>query len=145
MEGSNSRCLQWHSQRGAGATTPRQKICPPRPPNEITLRTEVYGEPPFWVPVSPPAHPWAPLAAPSFWKVWLRPWVSKMLFVPPLFLRSVVFKALWHRTLRKEIDCSPFWNHHKMYQSNSLFKLCKFHEKINCWFFARGQNVLYTV
>ena len=23
---------------------------------------------------APPAHPSAPLAAPSFWKVWLRPW-----------------------------------------------------------------------
>ena len=44
---------------------------PSRPPNEITLCTEVYGEPPFWVPVrAPPAHPWAPLAAPSFWKAW---------------------------------------------------------------------------
>ena len=30
----------------------------------------------FWVPVSPPpAHSRAPLAVPSFWKVWLRPWV----------------------------------------------------------------------
>ena len=62
--------IQWRSR----ATAPWQKLCPPLvPPNEITLCTEVYGEPPFWVPVSPPAHPWAPLAIPSFWKVWLRP------------------------------------------------------------------------
>ena len=26
---------------------------------------------------------------------------------------------------------------------HSLFKLCRFHEKINGQFFARGQNVLY--
>ena len=26
---------------------------------------------------APPAHPSAPLAAPSFWKVWLRPWVCR--------------------------------------------------------------------
>ena len=59
---------------GQGANRPRQKLCPPScPPNEITFCTEVYGELPFWVPVSPPAHPSAPLAAPSFWKVWLRP------------------------------------------------------------------------
>ena len=44
---------QWRSQRGA---------------NEITLCTEVYGEPSFWVPVSPPAHPWAPLPPPHFEK-----------------------------------------------------------------------------
>ena len=44
---------QW---RAGGATTPLS------PPNEITLCTEVYREPPFWVPVSPPpVHPWAPL------------------------------------------------------------------------------------
>ena len=59
---------------GEGVTSPWQKVCPLSPPNEITLCTEVYGELPFWVPVSnSPAHPWAPLAAPSFWKVWLRP------------------------------------------------------------------------
>ena len=46
---------QWHSQRGAGGWLPPwQKLCPLSPPNEITLCTEVYGEPPFWVPVSPP-------------------------------------------------------------------------------------------
>ena len=75
-----SHRMQWRSQRGAGGggggDRPLwQKLCPPScPPNEITFCTEVYGEPPFWVPVSPPAHPSAPLAAPSFWKVWLRPW-----------------------------------------------------------------------
>ena len=31
--------------------------CPLLPPNEITLCTEVYGEPPFWVPVRPPSPP----------------------------------------------------------------------------------------
>ena len=59
-----------------GTTTSLAETLPPsRPPNEIILCTEVYGELPFWVPVSPPTHPWAPLlAAPSFWKVWLCPW-----------------------------------------------------------------------
>ena len=60
---------------GRGATTHLAKTLPPFPPqNEITLCTEVYWELPFWFPVSPPpTHPWAPLAAPSIWKVWLRP------------------------------------------------------------------------
>ena len=49
-----------------------ETLPPPCPPNEITFCTEVYGEPPFWIPVSLPAHSSAPLAAPSFWKVWLR-------------------------------------------------------------------------
>ena len=43
-------------------------------PNEITLCTEVYGEPLFFESQSAgPAHPWAHLAGPSFWKFWLRP------------------------------------------------------------------------
>ena len=48
---------QWHSQgRGCrGQLSPCRNSAPPlAPPNEITLCTEVYGEPPFWVPVSPP-------------------------------------------------------------------------------------------
>ena len=46
---------------------PAETLLPlPPPPNEITLCTEVYGEPPFWVPGSPPVHPWAPLPVPSF-------------------------------------------------------------------------------
>ena len=66
---------QWRSQRaGRGGRPPPGRNSAPSRPHEITLCTEVYGEPPFWVPVSPPAHPWAPLAAPSFWKAWLRPW-----------------------------------------------------------------------
>ena len=67
---NGKRLSQWRSQRGAGgATAPWQKLCPPScPPNEITLCTEVYGELPFWVPVTPPAHSWAPLAAPSICK-----------------------------------------------------------------------------
>ena len=58
---------QWRS-RGGGRGN-----CPSLAPNEITLCTEVYREPPFWVPVIPSVHPWAPLASHSFWKVWLRP------------------------------------------------------------------------
>ena len=68
----DKRCVVSHCSgvaRGQGATAPWQELCPPLAPNEITLCTEVYGEPPFWVPVSPSlAHPWAPLAAPHFEK-----------------------------------------------------------------------------
>ena len=60
---------------GQRGNCPLAETLPPSPPHEITLCTEVYGEPQFWVPVSPPAHPWAPLAAPSFWKVWLHLWL----------------------------------------------------------------------
>ena len=67
--------------RGGGGTAPCQKLCPP---HEITLCTEVYGESPFWVPVSPPAHPWAPFAAPSFWKVWLCPWSLLLHYSPEM-------------------------------------------------------------
>ena len=63
--------FQWRSQRGVGGWLPPwQKLCPPLlPPNEITLCTEVYGEPPFWVPVSPPLlTPQPPLPPPHFEK-----------------------------------------------------------------------------
>ena len=74
---------QWHQSSfysltavaksgGGGATAPWQKLCPPLPQMKLYF-VEVYGELPFWVPVSTPAHSWAPLAAPSFWKVWLCP------------------------------------------------------------------------
>ena len=43
---------------GRGVTTPLAETLPPScPPNEITFCTGVYGEPPFWVPVSPPLTP----------------------------------------------------------------------------------------
>ena len=34
-----------------------ESLSPPLAPNEITLCKEVYGELPFWVPVSPPCRP----------------------------------------------------------------------------------------
>ena len=70
----------YSSQRGQGgawALSVRSPVPPWSPPNKMTLCTRGCGEPPFWVPVSAlfpsPQHP---LAAPSFWKVWLHPWVS---------------------------------------------------------------------
>ena len=54
---------------GAGDNHPPDRNSAPLlPPNEITLCTEVDGEPPFWVPVSPPAHPSPPLPLPHFEK-----------------------------------------------------------------------------
>ena len=70
-----------------GATAPWQKLYPLSPPNETTLCTEVYGEPPFWVQVSPtPCSPQGPpLPSPHFeksgytplyrkesWQVWCK-------------------------------------------------------------------------
>ena len=56
---------------------PSQK---PPPPNEMTLYTGVYGELPFWVLVSS-----APLAAPHFLNICVRPWCIVSLFVFFLF------------------------------------------------------------
>ena len=53
--------------RGRGDLSPsvRSSAPPPlSPPNEMTLCSGVYGEPPFKVPVSPPPPP-SLLAAPS--------------------------------------------------------------------------------
>ena len=66
---------QWRSQRGA--TTPSGRNSAPLSPPKWNLhfvQRSTKGEPPFWVPVSPPCSPLSPLAVPSFWKVWLRPW-----------------------------------------------------------------------
>ena len=54
---------------GRGATAPfGRNSAPLLPPNEITLCTDVYGERPFWVLVSPPCSPLSPPCHPSFWK-----------------------------------------------------------------------------
>ena len=55
----------------------------------------------------------------------------------PLFLKHC---GIGHLKTRLLPDLKLLQNvpHH------SLFKLCKFHEKINGQFFARGQNVLYN-
>ena len=45
---------QWRSGGGRGWCPLAETLPPSCPPNEITFCTEVYGEPPFWVPVSPP-------------------------------------------------------------------------------------------
>ena len=61
---------QGRSQRESGAGAgglepPQSETHPPWAPNEMTLSTGVYGEPPVWVPVSPPLPhpppPWRPL------------------------------------------------------------------------------------
>ena len=53
--------------RGLEPPPPPSEAQPPlSPPNEMTLCTGFYGEPPFL----------SPVAAPSFWKVWLRPYVK---------------------------------------------------------------------
>ena len=73
--------IQWRSQRGGGMVGRTLPPCPP--PNVITLCTEVYGEPPFWVPGSPP-----PLSPPCF----------------PLILKSLAttrIKSLRVRTVAK--------------------------------------------
>ena len=70
---SSVNLKQGRSQRRsrAGGLEPlSQKPIPLEPPNEMTLSTGLYGEPPVWVPVS---HPPPPLGAPSFWKGYLRP------------------------------------------------------------------------
>ena len=54
---------QGRSQRESGAGAgglepPQSETHPPWAPNEMKLSTGVYGEPPVWVPVSPPLpHP----------------------------------------------------------------------------------------
>ena len=59
---------------------------------------------------------------------------------------TFVSKALWYRTPKQKQknrllpDSKPFQNVPK----HSLFKLFKFHEKINEQVFARGPNVLYN-
>ena len=67
---------------------PGRNSAPLLPPNEITFCTEVYGELPFWVPVSPPAHSWAPpcrhlflksLATPLR-KIWAFIWYPKIYY-----------------------------------------------------------------
>ena len=50
-----------------GGLPPGRNSAHPLAPNEITLCTEVYGEPPFWGPVSPPPlTPEPPLPPPHF-------------------------------------------------------------------------------
>ena len=55
---------------------------------------------------------------------------------------TFVFKAMCIGHLKSRLlpDLNPSQNVPK----HSLFKWCKFHEKINGRFFARGQNVLYN-
>ena len=56
---------------------------------------------------------------------------------------TFVSKALWYRTFKKT-RLLPDLKLLQNVPQHSLFKLCKFHEKINGQFFARGQNVLYN-
>ena len=64
------------ARRGAGGDRPPgRNSAPSCPPNEITLCTDYRG---LWraailSPSQPPCSPLSPLAAPSFWKVWLSP------------------------------------------------------------------------
>ena len=54
----------------------------------------------------------------------------------PLFLKHC---GIGHLKIRLLPDLKLLQN----VAQHSLFKLCKFHEKINGQFFAGGQNVLY--
>ena len=58
-------------------------------------------------------------------------------------LFTFVSKALRYRTFKKT-RLLPDLKLLQNVTQHSLFKLCKFHEKINGQFFARGQNVLYN-
>ena len=60
--------IQWRSRGAEGRLPPGRNSAPLLPPNEITRCTEVYGEPPFWVPVSPLLTPEPPLPSPHFEK-----------------------------------------------------------------------------
>ena len=53
------------------------------------------------------------------------------------------FLALWYRTF-KNTRLLPDLKLSQNVPNHTLFKLCKFHTKINSQFFARGQNVLYN-
>ena len=57
--------------------------------------------------------------------------------LPPLFLKHC---GIGHLKTRLLPDLKLLQN----VPNQSLFKLCKFHEKINGHFFARGQNLLYN-
>ena len=77
-----STVLQWRSQGGQGDNRPLTENLPPScPPNKITLCTEVYGELPFWVPVSPPPRS---LVSPP-----CRPLILKSLATPLLCWASI--------------------------------------------------------
>ena len=69
-----------------GGDCPLAETLPPSCPHEITLCTEVYGESPFWVPVSPP-H----LSPPC------RPLILKSLATPLDVTRShlIISKLFW--------------------------------------------------
>ena len=67
--------LRGIARGGAGGESPLVRSSAPlHPPNEMTLFSGVYGEPPFWVPVSPPAC--LPLLPPHFEKSGYAPGVS---------------------------------------------------------------------
>ena len=57
--------------------------------------------------------------------------------ISPLFLKHF---GIGHLKTRLLPDLKLLQN----VPQHSLFKLCKFHEKINGQLFARGQNVLYN-
>ena len=56
---------------------------------------------------------------------------------------TFVSKALWYRTFKKT-RLLPDLKLLQNVPQHILFKVCKFHEKVNGQFFARGQNVLYN-
>ena len=84
--------------RGGGQLPPWQKLCPPFPQWNYTF-TEIYGEPRFWVPVSPPCSPLSRPCRPLILKVWLRPchWHfrrSSGSWVIDKYVQSIVFDQL---------------------------------------------------
>ena len=66
--------FQWRSQEG-GHSPLAETLTPLLPPKwNYTLYRGLWRAAILSPSQLPPAHPSAPLAAPSFWKVWLRPW-----------------------------------------------------------------------
>ena len=70
--------------------------------------------------------------------MYCTPHVSPFNLMPPLFLKHC---GIGHLKTTLLPDLKLLQN---VVPQHSLFKLCKFHEKINGQFFARGQNVLYN-
>ena len=117
---------QWHSQRGGrgGGDCPLwQKLCPPlAPPNEITLCTEVYGEPPFWVPVSPPCSPLSPpLPPPHFEKSGYAHEISHEIRIPAIFVAHVALAASPSSSLS-----NPIWISETVKQCFTNFLHCPY-------------------
>ena len=91
-------CNSGVARGGRGRPPPWQKLCPLSPPKwNYTLcrglwRTAILS------PSQPPTHLWAPLAAPSFWNVWLRPCSVKTKPIITTAISSVGYRDTGIRT-----------------------------------------------